>query len=109
VGYDGLNKMLEGFEDKTAYSQTIFAYQATPEAEPILFIGRCHVKRLMKSKLIMLKGKIVPPRGEKFGWPIFQPDGFEQTFAELDRDVKNSISQRGRALQQMVKYFEETK
>lgn len=26
--------------------------------------------------------------------PIFQPDGFEQTFAEMDKSVKNAISHR---------------
>lgn len=26
VGHDGLNKMLEGFEDKSAYAQCVFAY-----------------------------------------------------------------------------------
>jgi XTP/dITP diphosphohydrolase len=34
-----------------------------------------------------------------FGYdPLFIPDGFSQTFAEMDKDVKNSISHRGRAL-----------
>ena len=47
------------------------------------------------------QGKIVPARGPpNFGWdPIFQPDGFDQTYAEMDGAVKNSISHRGRALQ----------
>lgn len=40
------------------------------------------------------------PRGDnKFGWdPIFQPDGFDGTFAEMEAEVKNSISHRYRAL-----------
>ncbi len=30
-----------------------------------------------------------------FGWdPVFEPDGFDRTYAELDKDVKNSISHR---------------
>ena len=34
-----------------------------------------------------------------FGYdPLFIPDGFSQTFAEMDPDIKNSISHRGRAL-----------
>ena len=34
-----------------------------------------------------------------FGYdPLFVPDGFSQTFAEMDPDIKNSISHRGRAL-----------
>lgn len=38
----------------------------------------------------------MPARGPAaFGWdPIFQPDGFEETYAELDKAVKNTISHR---------------
>ena len=47
-----------------------------------------------------MQGTIVPARGPPdFGWdPIFQPDGFEQTYAELDSSVKNSISHRYKAV-----------
>ncbi len=43
------------------------------------------------------------PRGEAgFGYdPIFLPDGYRQTFAEMPLDVKNGISHRGRAIQKM--------
>jgi XTP/dITP diphosphohydrolase len=43
---------------------------------------------------------ISSPRGDGgFGYdPLFVPDGFNQTFAELPEDVKNIISHRGRAL-----------
>ncbi len=41
-------------------------------------------------------GRIVPARGPTdFGWdPVFEPDGFDQTYAELDKNVKNTISHR---------------
>jgi XTP/dITP diphosphohydrolase len=40
------------------------------------------------------------PRGEQgFGYdPLFVPDGFNQTFAELPDSIKNQISHRARAL-----------
>src|SRR5262249_12713792 len=40
------------------------------------------------------------PRGTGgFGYdPIFEPDGFDETFAELSEDMKNRISHRGLAL-----------
>ena len=54
-------------------------------------------------------GTIVKPRGKRdFGWdPVFQPNGFDQTYAELDSAVKNSISHRGRALEKLKAYFQE--
>ena len=41
-------------------------------------------------------GRIVPARGDnQFGWdPVFEPAGFNQTYAELDKDIKNTISHR---------------
>ena len=44
----------------------------------------------------MTDGKIVTARGPPdFGWdPVFEADGFDQTYAEMDKDVKNTISHR---------------
>ena len=46
------------------------------------------------------EGEIVRPRGDNgFGWdPVFQPDGHDQTFAEMPEEIKNEISHRKRAL-----------
>lgn len=46
-------------------------------------------------------------RGEKgFGYdPVFQPEGYDKTFAELGVEVKNQISHRARAVQKLVKYL----
>jgi XTP/dITP diphosphohydrolase len=55
------------------------------------------------------RGTIIEsPRGEGgFGYdPIFLPDGYMQTFAEMPLDVKNSLSHRGRALQKMREKLE---
>jgi len=43
------------------------------------------------------------PRGSRgFGYdPLFVPDGYELTFAELDGAVKHTISHRGRAIQSL--------
>lgn len=54
------------------------------------------------------RGKICrSPRGENgFGYdPVFLPDGFEKTFAELTDDEKNVISHRGRALEKLKEFL----
>ena len=41
-----------------------------------------------------------------FGYDsIFQPDGFDRTFAELDIKTKNSISHRGMAMRKLVEFL----
>lgn len=50
-------------------------------------------------------GKLTfPPRGEKgFGYdPIFIPDGYDITFAEMDPDKKHSMSHRADAFAKLV-------
>ena len=47
-----------------------------------------------------VEGRIIDtPRGAQgFGYdPVFQPNGFDRTLAELDMDEKNAISHRGKA------------
>jgi XTP/dITP diphosphohydrolase len=47
------------------------------------------------------------PRGESgFGYdPIFVPEGFEKTFAELPSETKNAISHRANAVAELIRYF----
>ncbi len=41
-----------------------------------------------------------------FGYdPLFIPEGYDQTFAELGDSIKNSLSHRSRALDQVVAYL----
>lgn len=46
-------------------------------------------------------------RGEKgFGYdPVFLPDGYSQTFAEMDMEVKGAISHRGLAINKLVDHL----
>ncbi|XP_066240392.1 inosine triphosphate pyrophosphatase isoform X1 [Saccopteryx leptura] len=92
---EGLYQLLAGFEDKSAYALCTFAFSSGDAREPVrLFRGRT-------------SGRIVAPRGSRdFGWdPCFQPDGCEQTFAEMPKAEKNAISHRFRALRELQEYF----
>ena len=78
---------------------------------------RCVIALAQKAKLLgtfegIVEGMIVdPPRGKNgFGYdPIFQPVGFEKTFAEMPAELKNKISHRGKAIAALSKALEELK
>ncbi|MDQ7038738.1 MAG: RdgB/HAM1 family non-canonical purine NTP pyrophosphatase [Aquificota bacterium] len=48
------------------------------------------------------------PRGEKgFGYdPVFVPEGFSRTMAEIEPEEKDSISHRGKALRNLIRTLE---
>ncbi|KAF8651097.1 hypothetical protein AX16_004897 [Volvariella volvacea WC 439] len=96
IGHEGLNAMLAGFPNKDAWALCTFAYSAGPNSDPVIFEGRTD-------------GTIVPARGPKvFGWDaVFQPNGFDQTYAEMAPDLKNTISHRYRALDKLRRYLSE--
>ena len=57
----------------------------------------------------IIKGQINrEKRGtEGFGYdPIFQPEGYSKTFAELGDDVKNTVSHRAKAVQKLVDFLQ---
>ena len=49
------------------------------------------------------------PRGENgFGYdPVFQPDGFDKSFAELTQEEKNRISHRANAYAKALEFVED--
>lgn len=59
----------------------------------------------------IVEGEIIRERrgGEGFGYdPIFQPDGYDKTFAELGMGIKNHISHRARAVQKLAEFLLKT-
>lgn len=86
---------LEGKENRRARFRTVIALIV--DGKEYIFEGT-------------VWGKIIEEeRGVNgFGYdPIFLPDGFSQTFAELSLDVKNQISHRGKAVSQLSRFLNE--
>ncbi len=60
----------------------------------------------------IVKGKISTFQSGNGGFgydPIFVPEGYSESFAELSAEVKNSISHRALAIQRLVEYFDDNK
>ena len=90
---DKLLKNLEGKTNRSAQFKTVIAL--TLKGQLHTFTGIC-------------KGTILTEkRGDQgFGYdPIFQPEGYEQTFAEMDLALKNQIGHRGKAIKQLVQFL----
>lgn len=84
---------LEGKDDRRASFVTVIALRAGNKT--YIFEGRVDGTILTEK------------RGEKgFGYdPIFQPDGYTKSFAEMTAEEKNALSHRGLALQKMMGYL----
>ena len=84
---------MEGKEDRRARFRT--AIILIEGGEEHLFEGR-------------VEGEITcePAGCGGFGYdPVFRPEGYEQTFAEMSADEKNSISHRARAVAKLMEYL----
>lgn len=90
-----LLKKLAGMENRTAKFVCVLAL-CGPAGEEWVIRGEC-------------KGTIAPaPSGEAgFGYdPLFHPDGYAQSFAELGADIKHRISHRSVALDKLLTHPE---
>lgn len=93
-----LNEMRNVQEDRRSARFICVLALATPDGEEMLFRGVC-------------EGRITSElRGtEGFGYdPIFYFEQAGCTFAEMDRESKNDVSHRGRALREFAAYLEKT-
>lgn len=88
-----LLKRLQGAENRRARFRTVIALIL--DGEEHLFEG-------------VVEGEITRERSgaEGFGYdPVFRPTGYEQTFAEMPLELKNSISHRGRATAKLIDFL----
>jgi XTP/dITP diphosphohydrolase len=84
---------LEGVENRNAQFRTVIAL--IEDGEVHYFEG-------------IIKGKITTELSGNGGFgydPIFMPDGYTQTFAELGKDLKNKISHRALAIEKLKRYI----
>ncbi|MCD6189401.1 MAG: XTP/dITP diphosphatase [Thermococcus sp.] len=94
LGNEGILKLMEGINDRRAYFKSVIGYY---DEELHVFTGVVH-------------GKIIDEkRGSKgFGFdPIFMPEGYNKTFAEMETEEKNKISHRGLALKEFTRWLKE--
>jgi len=93
---DNVLKLLEAMLDKAdrkAQFRTVLALVTSNEE--LTFDGICAGEIISEQK-----------GSSGFGYdPIFKPNGFNETFAELDSSTKNEISHRGRAAQELLKFL----
>lgn len=76
-------------------------------AEVSLLIGYARDREDMNFFEGVVRGKIVAPRGESFGWdPIFLPEGSDKTYGEMSYEEKNKVSHRRLALDKLREFLE---
>jgi len=93
-GCDGILRLMETETNRKARFECVLGFMDIGK-DPMLFKG-------------VSEGSIsTETRGEKgFGFdPIFVPEGFSETFAEMPMDRKNELSHRGRAFEKLFEFL----
>lgn len=96
---DNRKKLLQTMADqfnKVARFRTVIALRLS--ADTILYFeGTCNGEILEAER-----------GAEGFGYDaVFQPAGFNKSFAEMDLDAKNKISHRGKAIRNLANYLQD--
>ena len=87
---------MQGHSDRRARFRTVIA----------LILG--NEEHLFEGKV---EGEILTARQGSAGFgydPVFRPDGYDRSFAEMDPDTKNSISHRGEATRKLAAFLNAT-
>ncbi|MFH6992545.1 non-canonical purine NTP diphosphatase [Flavobacterium sp. FlaQc-48] len=97
---DNMNKLLDalsGKQDRSAQFKTVIALNL--KGEQHLFTG-------------IAKGEITMDKTGNHGFgydPVFKPENYSETFAELSSAIKNKISHRAKATEQLIDFLNSTK
>lgn len=94
----GLFSLLNAHENKEGFALCVFGFGKNSKTKQKIFSGKC-------------EGVIVEERGKSdFGWEtIFQPKDQKLTYAEMDLEEKNKISERFLGLKKLIEFLKENK
>ena len=95
-----LLKELDGKENRKARFRTVIALIQMEGDNP-----RCSREYRFEG---IVEGKIAEEKSGNAGFgydPIFIPEGFDKSFADLGEEIKNSISHRARAVEKLANFF----
>jgi inosine triphosphate pyrophosphatase len=95
LGREGLRELCDKYDDKRVVASIIYALYDGTE---------------IKHFEATVRGTISPElRGASHGWnSMFIPDGYTQTFAEMDDETFHACSHRGQALEKLKAYLKTT-
>ncbi|MDY0989888.1 non-canonical purine NTP diphosphatase [Flavobacterium sp. CFBP9031] len=97
---DNMNKLLDALkneENRNAQFKTVITLNLN--GKQYLFTG------IAKGEITLTKTGT-----NGFGYdPIFKPENFNETFAELPLETKNTIGHRGKAVKQLIDFLNTTK
>lgn len=99
-----LLRELDGKENRQARFRTVICYI---EKQDVCPCGCTRIKKIHQFEGIV-NGYIATEKHgtEGFGYdPIFVPEEYDQSFAELGEEIKNGISHRARAVAKLVEYL----
>lgn len=99
-----LLRELNGKENRQARFRTVICYT---EKQDVCPCGCTSIKKIHQFEGIV-NGHIATEKHgtEGFGYdPIFVPEGYDKSFAELGEEIKNGISHRARAVAKLVEYL----
>lgn len=99
-----LLRELDGKENRKARFRTVICYIEKKDVCPC---GCTSIKKIHQFDGI-IEGHIATRKQgtEGFGYdPIFVPEGYDQSFAQLGEEIKNGISHRARAVAKLAEYL----